>query len=264
MTMPEFFSLKGKVALVTGATGYLGKQIALTLAEAGAQVIIQGRNKIKVEKLAGELRASGFDASAGVFDLLDEKATKHFFEVNPLEKLNILVNNAYAGSGGTIESSSDRDYTNSYEIGLVSIQRLFNILLPYLRQGHKCDELASCINIASMYGLVSPDLSLYENAASTNPPFYGSVKAALIHWTRYAACEFGREGIRFNSVSPGPFPNRLAQENKEFIVKLGSKTALGRIGKAEEIKGVINFLSSNASSFVTGSNIVVDGGWTSN
>jgi len=263
MNTCELFSLKGKVALVTGATGYLGKQIVLALAEAGAEVIVQGRDKSKIEMFVLELRAQGFDASGCIFDLLDGNAVKDFFENHPLQKLNIVVNNAYAGSGGTVESSNDSDYTNSYDIGLVSIQRLVNILLPNLRQGIKDDELASCINIASMYGMISPDFTLYDTAASTNPPFYGAVKAALIQWTRYAACEFGHEGIRFNSISPGPFPNRHAQENKEFISKLERKVALGRIGKAAEIKGVINFLASNASSFVTGSNIALDGGWTS-
>ena len=123
---------------------------------------------------------------------------------------------------------------------------------------------ASVINIASMYGLVSPDLNIYDTVQSSNPPFYGAVKAALIQWTRYAACEFGPEGIRVNSISPGAFPSELVQkENPEFIRRLEHKIPMGRIGQAGEVCGSVVFLASMASSYVNGSNLAVDGGWTS-
>ncbi|MEC2746408.1 SDR family oxidoreductase, partial [Bacillus cereus] len=96
-----------------------------------------------------------------------------------------------------------------------------------------------------------------------NPPNYGAGKAAIIQFTRYLACHYGLKGIRANSISPGPFPNTEVQKNKEFIRNLKKKTALGRIGNPQELQGLIVFLASNASSYVTGQNICIDGGWTS-
>jgi NAD(P)-dependent dehydrogenase (short-subunit alcohol dehydrogenase family) len=114
-----------------------------------------------------------------------------------------------------------------------------------------------------MYAMISPDQRIYESASGVNPPFYGAAKAALLQWTRYAACEFGAEGIRVNSISPGPFPSELVQKGSPaFIEKLANKVPMGRVGQSAEIKGPILFLASSASSFVNGANIVVDGGWT--
>ncbi len=114
-----------------------------------------------------------------------------------------------------------------------------------------------------MYAMVSPDLGVYDSGNVANPPFYGAAKGALLQWTRYAACEFGKEGIRVNSISPGPFPSDAVQEkDPDFIMRLAKKVPMGRIGLAKEIKGPTLFLASSASSYVNGSNLVVDGGWT--
>ena len=113
-----------------------------------------------------------------------------------------------------------------------------------------------------MYGLVSPNPDSYENSSHSSPPHYGPGKAAIIQFTRYTACYLAKKGIRVNSVSPRPFPNPTVQKDLDFINKLKKKTPLGRIGQPHELKGVIIFLASNASSYVTGENISVDGGWT--
>jgi len=263
MNVNNLFSLEGKNAFVTGGTGYLGDQICLGLARAGAHVIVQGRNVTAVNLLIKKIEGQGGTAEAAIFDLLDEKAIAFYFEQTKCLKLNILVNNAYNGVGGTISHSEDVNYRDSYEIGLVVVQRLFKLFTPAMLQAWKEDGLASCINIASMYGLVVPDQNIYDSPAGTNPPFYGAVKAALIHWTKYAANEFGKNGIRVNCISPGPFPNKSVQTNaKSFISKLEQKVPLNRIGQANELQGAIIFLASNASSYITGINLQVDGGWT--
>jgi NAD(P)-dependent dehydrogenase (short-subunit alcohol dehydrogenase family) len=130
-----------------------------------------------------------------------------------------------------------------------------------LRAAVKSNGYASIINIASMYGIVSPQQRLYSSEQQSNPPFYGASKAGLIQLTKYAACEFGKEGIRVNVVSPGPFPNKETNR-RGFIDKLCKQVPLGRVGDADEIQGPLIFLASNASSFVNGENLVVDGGWT--
>lgn len=260
----DIFSLKGKVALITGATGYLGSAMAFVLAEAGAMVLVNSRSHARSNELVESIRRSGYEANPAVFDVSDEVAIKNFFDENPELNLDVLVNNAYIGGGGSIELSESSSYIKSYEVTIVAAHNMLRYSLPCLRRAVKASGDASVINIASMYALVSPDQRIYDNAQSANPPFYGAAKAGLVQWSRYAACEFGQEGIRVNSISPGPFPSENVQMgNPSFIESLSNKVPLGRIGRSDEIKGPVLFLASSASSFVNGSNLVVDGGWTS-
>ncbi|RXZ65077.1 SDR family oxidoreductase [Pelagerythrobacter rhizovicinus] len=256
--------LLGRTALITGATGYLGSAMAWALAGAGAEVLINARNIENAERLAAKIQERGWSAQPAAFDVVDHDAVAAAAEQYLGDRpLNILVNNAYAGSGGTIEHSSADAYRESYDVAVVSAHRLLHAMLPALRQAVERDFHASVINVASMYGLVSPDPRLYDTAKATNPPFYGAAKAALVQWTRYAACEFGAQGIRVNSISPGPFPSRLVQENSpEFVSRLAERVPLGRVGQASEIAGPLLFLASDASTYVNGANLVVDGGWT--
>ncbi|RTZ14654.1 SDR family oxidoreductase [Vibrio aquaticus] len=256
----NLFSLSGMTALVTGASGYLGQEMCIGLAEAGATVLVNSRSEAKAAELVERLISKGFVAEEAIFDVTDENAVAEFFSAYQSD-INIIVNNAYSGSAGTIESSHGSSYLDAYIIAVKSVHHIVNSALPHLRSSVGKMGYASVINIGSMYGVVSPDPNLYESAETTNPPFYGAAKAALIQLTKYSACEFGRENIRFNSISPGPFPN-LATNNDHFVNNLSSKVPMGRVGKAEEIKGPLVFLSSEASSFVNGANLIVDGGWT--
>jgi gluconate 5-dehydrogenase len=122
----------------------------------------------------------------------------------------------------------------------------------------------SIINIASMYGHIAPRLDIYENNLHLqNPSGYGVLKAGIIQHTKYCAVNLGKFGIRVNSLSPGPFPGFAAQQNSVFIENLQRQSPLGRTGSPEELAGVVQFLLSNASSYITGTDIAVDGGWRS-
>jgi NAD(P)-dependent dehydrogenase (short-subunit alcohol dehydrogenase family) len=168
------------------------------------------------------------------------------------------------GGAGSIEHAESEAYAASYGVTVVAAQNLLKSMLPNLRLAVKQSGDASVINMTSMYALVSPDQRIYESANAVNPPFYGAAKAALLQWTRYAACEFGKEGIRVNAVSPGPFPSLAVQStNPRLVKKLIEKVPMARIGASDEIKGPLLFLASTAASFVNGANVVVDGGWTS-
>lgn len=258
MESRSLFSLDGKTILVTGATGHLGNQIALSLASAGAEVIVHGRTQHKVNNVVTGLLDKGFKAKPALFDLNSRAEIVTYFE-KMTGSLDVIVNNAYSGKGGTIETSTPEDYSFALNLGLISAATIVQHALPKLRRSSS----PSIINIASMYGMISPELSLYSSPESSNPPFYGAAKAALIQWTKYAAVEFGKEGIRVNSISPGAFPNDLVCENQpSFVKKLAKKTALNRIGSASELAGPVIFLASDASSYITGANLVVDGGWT--
>jgi NAD(P)-dependent dehydrogenase (short-subunit alcohol dehydrogenase family) len=237
--------------------------MALGLAELGANVIINGRNRERVEQFAAELNGMGFRATPAVFDINDKKSVRDWFTQHGDTPLHGLVNNAYAGGAGSIETASEEDYRTSFEVSLVSAHRLLRYALPGLRAAVQEFGNASVVNVGSMYGVVSPDQRVYESKQVANPPFYGASKAALLQWTRYAACEFGPEGIRVNAISPGPFPSTEVQAaNPDFISTLAKKVPMGRIGRAEEIQGPLSFLISDASTFVNGINLVVDGGWT--
>lgn len=258
----EIFSLKGKVALVTGATGDLGKVMARALAEAGAHVYVNGRDPDKVNSMVYELGQEGLLLSSAVFDVTEINAVKSFF-IKKISHLDILVNNAYSGGGGTVFCSEKQSYLDSYSISLGAAHELLKVALPSLRNAVRDRNGASVINIASMYGMVSPDLRVYDSPQSSNPPFYGAAKAALIQWTRYAACEFSKENIRVNSISPGAFPSlEVQRSNPDFITRLKNKVPMGRVGSASEIQGGVLFLASDASSYVNGTNLIIDGGWT--
>lgn len=260
----NIFSLQGKNALVTGATGHLGQSIALILAQAGAHVLINSRSQERCDNMVAKLLDANLSAQAAVFDITDESATTSFFN-SFSQPLHILVNNAYAGKAGTIEhQTSATNYFESYDACVVATHRITTAALRHLRKAVHHENDASIINIASMYGLVSPDPRVYDTPQSANPPFYGAAKAALLQWTRYAACEFAKEKIRVNAIAPGAFPSASTQQSQpDFIKRLEQKVPLGRIGHPQELQSSILYLASSASSYVTGSTLCVDGGWTS-
>lgn len=259
----EIFSLKGKTALITGATGHLGASMASIFAEAGAKVLINSRTSERSDALVSKLKAEGLSAESAVFDVTSPVEIASFSERLQGEPLHVLVNNAYVGGAGSIECADSAAYAASYDVTMITAHRLLKAVLPNLRlAAQECGD-ASIINLASMYALVSPDHRLYESKSAVNPPFYGAAKAALLQWTRYAACEFGKEGIRVNAISPGPFPSLAVQAaHPGFVETLATRVPMGRIGDTSEIKGPLLFLASSAASFVNGANIVVDGGWT--
>ena len=206
------------------------------------------------------MRAIAEEAS---FDVTNNESIESWIKKLDIDRFHGLINNAYSGKSGTIETSMEDDFRSSYEITVVSAQKLFNKLLPFFRNATSRKELVSIINVSSMYGFVCPDLKVYEEKNLANPPFYGASKAALHQWSKYGACEFSFEGIRFNTLSPGPFPNKEVQEKSpEFIEQLASKVPMGRVGRLNEIGGPVVFLISDESSFINGANLEVNGGWT--
>jgi len=260
------FRLDGRVAFLSGATGHLGKPMAKALSAAGAHVVLNARRQDALEVLASELIDGGYQASIACFDITDENAAKaHVADIGKKHgQLDIIVNNASSGRPGSLESATAQDFEQAYRVNVIAAFQLVQLSLPLLKEsGKSTPGGASVVNIASMYGSVSPDPSIYGTSGANNPPYYGAAKAGLIQLTRYAACQLASHRIRVNSISPGPFPPaQFLDRDPEFGVRLSAKVPMRRLGDPRELQGPLLFLASNASSYVTGANLAVDGGWT--
>ena len=266
-TSPQraLFRLDGKIAVVTGAAGHLGKAIAAGLAEAGAHVCLVGRTETNVTALAADLAGRGLKAEAQVCDVT--KANQIAALVDRVGtrwgRLDVLVNNAHAGRAGIMADSKTADYVSAIEIAVAAAAELVNAGHALLKNAAARNGDAAVINISSMYGMVSPDPRVYGTSKMNNPPHYGAAKAALLQYTRYAACHLAPDGIRVNAISPGPFPpDAVCERDPAFCGKLIDKVPMGRLGKPDDLMGAAVFLASPASRFVTGANLPVDGGWT--
>jgi NAD(P)-dependent dehydrogenase (short-subunit alcohol dehydrogenase family) len=258
VTMREPFKLDGRVAFISGAAGHLGAAMTRALLDAGAHVILNGRNGERLAAFKAALADEGFArTSIAAFDMSDAAAVKAFFA--GARQLDVLINNAITVSMGTIESSTADDFARAYDSGVRAVFEAMRAAHPLLKKS----KGASVINIASMYGTVSPDPAIYGDSGLNSPPVYGPAKAALIQLTRYMACHWGAEGIRVNAIAPGPFPREeLQRAQPAFVERLAAKAPLKRVGQAHEIGGAITFLASDAASYVTGAVLPVDGGWT--
>lgn len=257
MQFPELFRLDGRVAFVSAARGHLGRAMAHALAEAGAHVIVNGRDDVKLARFESELKASNFSVSRAAFDVADVKAARSFF--GGLKRLDILVNNAVSMQMKSFSALTGADFATTYESAVSATFEAVRAALPALREAVRAAEQASVINIASMYGSVAPDARLYDIPENQSPFHYGPAKAGLLQLTRHLAAELGPEGIRVNALAPGAFP---AKVEAGFAARLASRTMLGRLGKPEDIKGPLLFLASPASAYVTGAALNIDGGWT--
>ena len=141
--------------------------------------------------------------------------------------------------------------------------RFWDLRYFFDKRYFKKQKKGTIINVASMYGVVAPNFDIYKNHNQfMSQPNYGTAKAGVIHLSKYYAMYLGKYNINVNSISPGPFPSEYVQKDKEFIKRLESKTKLKRIGKPEDLRGIILLLSSSLSSYITGQNIAIDGGWT--
>jgi len=257
----ELFSLKGKVAIITGGAGHLGSAVSEGLAEAGADVVIASKNENRCKTLAEKLskkyniHAIGMALDIRSMDIVKNCLKKINHEMGAID---ILVNNASFGKPNTLESMTEQEWLVGIDGTIHGVFRCTQAVIPYM----EAQRHGVIINISSMYGIVSPDPRIYGDSGYDNPSNYGAGKAAILQFTKYAACHLATKGIRVNAISPGPFPNPDVQKNQWFISNLRNKVPLRRIGEPGDLKGATIFLASEASSYITGQNILVDGGWT--
>ncbi|HXS06551.1 MAG TPA: SDR family oxidoreductase [Rhizomicrobium sp.] len=257
MELPSIFDLKGRIAFVSGAGGHLGQTMVRALGAAGAHLIVNGRDDEKLAALERQLRSEGHSVERAAFDVGDIAAVRAFF--GGLKRLDILVNNAVAMEVKSFQALQPSDFAETYQSAVTAAFEAARAGLPALQQAVAEAGEASIVNIASMYGHVSPDASLYDSRDQQSPFHYGPAKAGLLQLTRHLAAEFGAKRIRVNALVPGPFP---AKAPPELTRRLSGRTMLGRVGRPEEIAGPLLFLASPASSYMTGAALDLDGGWT--
>lgn len=268
MLMNELFSLKGKVAVVTGALGLIGRNHCVALNEAGASVVVADTNEQKcVDFARNYLR----DSMGAYLDVTRKESIEEMKEsiYRKYQSIDILVNNAaindmFEDPKAATEQSKFENYPlelwqKSMDVNLTGVFLCSQILgSQMVRQGS-----GSIINIASTYGITAPDQSLYKdqdgNQTFFKPPAYSVTKGGIIMLTKYLAAYWGNAGVRVNTLSPGGVKN--AQQDF-FIENYSKKTPLGRMAEPTDYRGAIVFLASDASSYMTGTNLVVDGGWT--
>jgi NAD(P)-dependent dehydrogenase (short-subunit alcohol dehydrogenase family) len=259
MGVLDKFSLRGRVALVTAGAGPLfGSSISEALAEAGATVVTASRSLEANQKFAERLRASGHEAEGMELDITDVASITRLHDriIDRFGRLDILVNSALARVGGGFETQTFEDWLYSARGDMVGLFAICRAFVPdMVRQSR-----GSIINISSIYGVVANDPSLYEGTDMLQPPHYNFVKGGMINFTRHIANYYGKRGVRANCISPGGY---FDGQPDIFVRNYEKRVPVGRMLGNEDIKGAVVFLASDASEYVTGVNLMVDGGWTS-
>jgi NAD(P)-dependent dehydrogenase (short-subunit alcohol dehydrogenase family) len=265
------FALDGRVAVVTGAAGLLGTRHCLALAETGANVVAVDLKGQDCTELALHLRAAhGREAYGHACDITDVSSVARLREavLHWFGHVDVLVNNAAVDD--KVERSNPGEVLSfeKYPLELWERALRVNVTGTFLCCQSLGAEMAaqgrgSIINIASTYGVVAPDQSLYRNADGTQTFFksaaYPATKGAVLALTRFLGAYWGRAGVRVNALSPGGVENG---QDPEFVARYSERTPLGRMAHASDYAGALIFLASDASDYVTGANLIVDGGWT--
>lgn len=255
----KIFNLDGFNIWVVGGAGYLGQPIVKQLINMGAKILcIDLNDRAKQFIVSNNLTDFAIPIS---INIIDENQLIEFVKQN-VELYGTpqgIVNLSYASTSKMMENLTKEDFDDVNET-ITSTFLLTREVGKYMLKQKK----GSIVLFSSMYGNVSPYPEVYEDLGmNKNPIEYGVGKAAIIQMTKYLAVHWGKQNVRCNCISPGPFPNPEVQKNNpEFIERLSKKSPMGRIGKSEEIAGIVSFLLTDAASYITGQNIMVDGGWT--
>ena len=256
MNVLDTFNLKGQVAVLTGGAGLFGTQITEALAEAGAKTFIASRSLGRLAAQAAAFRERGMDVSALPLDQARPESVQELLEkvIAVAGTVDVLVNNAVLRPMKNW-SAPIEDFTRSMQVnatGAFLMTRTFGDFMATRGRG-------SIINIASIQGVVGPDFDLYEGLGLDTPPDYFFHKGGMLQLTRFAASKLGPRGVRVNTISPGGF---YVDQPEKFVERYNSRTFLRRMANSTDLKGAVVFLASNASAYVTGTNLLVDGGYT--
>ncbi len=262
------FNLQNKIILVTGAGGLLGKQHCIALSDAGANIIACDINLSTINEYLPTLKTESYSS---YLDVTDERSIEELLSlaVKKFGKVDVLINNAaindmFENPKTELELSKFENYPldnwqKSIDVNLTGTFLMSKIIGSFMAE----NAGGNIINIASTYGIVAPNQDLYKNRNGEQqfykPPVYSVTKAAIIALTKYLAAYWGNKGVRVNALSPGGVKNYQAEY---FIKKYSERTPLGRMADPTDYRGAIVFLASDESKYMTGENLVIDGGFT--
>lgn len=269
--LPEMFDLSGRGAIVTGGAGLLGSQFCKTLAQAGAGVAVVDINASAVEKVVAEITAEGGKALAVPTDITNPDSVQAMVAktLEAFGRVDILVNSAAldpkfdpdsisAQGANAFEDFPLEGWKEALDVNLTGMFLCSQAAVkPMLAQGK-----GSIINLCSTYGLGGPDQRIYQQEGQPpkfKPVTYTVTKAGVVGMTKYLATYYGTKNIRVNSLTPGGVYNN---HDPHFVEAYAYRTAMGRMAELHEMNGALLYLASDASSYMTGGNLVVDGGWT--
>lgn len=256
------FDLTNKTIIITGGTGLLGSAFSKACAEYGANVVIVDIKERKGNNLVKKIKKeTGNDTL--IFqkcDITNRKDIMNLIEstLNKFKKIDVLVNNAYPRNknfGAKFEDVSYEDFCENISLHLGG----YFLITKEVSEVMKKQSHGNIINIASIYGFSAPDFRIYKGTDMTMPVEYSAIKGGIINFTKYLATYLAEYAIRVNCISPGGIFNN---QPKSFVKKYSEKTPMGRMGKPEDIVGGLIYLASDASLYITGHNLIIDGGWS--
>jgi len=260
----DLYDLADRVAIVTGGAGTLGFAMSESLAELGARVVIASRNVDNCQEKAALIAEGGGEAVGMKLDITQEDSI-HDLTAAVLDRfgrIDILVNNAITGVRAGEMDVSLEDWEASLRGGLTSVYLCARIIGAEMVKR----QSGVMVNIGSIYGIVAADQGIYGDSGINSPPTYAAVKGGVVQLTRYLAAYWAKDGIRVNMITPGGFYNPAFKEQRPgydtFLKNYCRKTPLGRMADPEDVKGAIAYLAGDASNYVTGANLVLDGGFT--
>lgn len=258
-TVQQLFDLTGRSALITGGCGHLGSAMCRALAEAGASVVVASRDKQRAESFAAQLPSPTDAAHFGVaLNHLDEVSLNAGFDEakERASGLDILVNNGQQGHAMDLTDVTKE----AFDADLKNASGYFFLARRFREHIIERKASGSIVMVGSMYGVVGSYPDAYEDVCKASPVQYHALKGGVIHMTRHLAVYWAKDGVRVNCLSPGPFPGEKAP--MEMVQRLRGKSPMGRMGAPQELKGPLLLLVSDAGSYLTGQNLLVDGGWT--
>ena len=257
----DLFSLQNKVVLVTGSVGLLGLKMCEALCRYDARVVMTDINKKKLTSESKELGDKYPDKVLSIFiDIVDEESVNDGLNkaLDKFDSVDVLINNAYPYNkhyGRVYEDIEFKDWRENVDMHL---NGYFNVTHKVSKVMMK-QKRGNIINIASIYGVLGPHFGIYKDLGITMPSEYSAIKGGIINFTRYLATYLAPYNIRVNSISPGGIYDK---QSPSFVKRYCNEVPLGRMASPDDIVGGVIYLASGASSYVTGQNLMIDGGWS--